>query len=29
MRATDRAYRLGYIGVSILLIIAFIRNWGW
>lgn len=29
MRATDRAYRLGYIGVSILIAIGFIMNWGW
>lgn len=29
MRATDRAYRLGYIGVSILIVIGFISNWEW
>lgn len=29
MRATDRAYRLGYIGVAILWIVVIIENWGW
>ena len=29
MRATDRAYALGYFAVGILWVFVFIVNWGW
>lgn len=29
MRATNRAYVIGYIGVGTLWVLAFIENWGW
>lgn len=29
MRATDRAYALGYFAVGILWVIVVIVNWGW
>lgn len=29
MKATNRAYAIGYIGVGILWILAIIENWGW
>jgi hypothetical protein len=29
MRATERAYRLAWIGVAILFAVAIYNNWGW
>ena len=29
MRATDRAYRLAWLGIGALLIVGLWANWGW
>jgi hypothetical protein len=29
MRATDRAYRLAWVGVAVIIAVAIYNNWGW
>jgi hypothetical protein len=29
MRATDRAYRLAWLGVTVIMAVAIYNNWGW